>query len=102
MRLSYTTIIDYYFIMDKIILLAVFSAILFGVVKFVETKYFGEEKKGLKFVIRDSIIVFGTTAIVSFAFSYLNSHMNDFFNIVTETNHFIPTDAPVFTGTPDF
>jgi len=96
--------------MDKIIFLAILTAVLFGIVKFVEIKYMGsgsgsgsgEEKKGLKFIVRDSFIVFGATAVVCFVFEYFNIYVNDFFNVVTETNHFIPTDAPVFTGNPDF
>jgi hypothetical protein len=92
--------------MDKIIFLAILTAVLFGIVKFVEIKYvgsgMGEEKKGLKFIVRDSFIVFGATAVVCFVFDYFNIYVNDFFNVVTETNRFIPTDAPVFTGSPDF
>jgi len=88
--------------MDKIILLAIFTALLFGLVKFIEMKYVSEEKKGLKILIRESIIVFGVTALIAFIFENFNSQMNDFFNIVTDSNHVIPTDAPVFTGNPDF
>ena len=65
-------------------------------------KYLDQEVKPLKFLVRDSIIVFGSTLLSSYVFLYMNRSITDFFNVVTESKVLQTDTTQIFTGVPEF
>lgn len=88
--------------MDKVFIIAIFTTLLFSIVKFIEMRYLEKEKKPLKFFVRDVIIVFLSSIAAAFSFFYLENYISDFFNIVTETKTLNTNSTEIFTGVPEF
>ena len=89
--------------MEQVLLLTFAITILFFCLKIVEMKYLDKEVKPFKTVLRDTISVFVSSIVCSFAYFYFNKQINDFFHIITAT----PTlssaaNTPVFTDDPGF
>jgi hypothetical protein len=75
--------------MENIFLLSGIVALIFLIVKFMELRFVEKENKALKFLIRDSLLVY---------FCVLGGHfLYDQFRPVVKNGI-----TPVFTGTPDF
>lgn len=88
--------------MEKVFIVAIFATILFSIIKFIELRYLEKEQKPLKFVVRDTIIVFLSCLVSSFSFFYLENYISDFFNIVTETKTLNTNATQIFTDAPGF
>lgn len=88
--------------MDKVFIIAIFATLLFSIIKFIEMRYLEKEKKPLKFIVRDTIIVFLSSTVASFSFFYLENYISDFFNIVTETKTLNTNATQIFTDAPGF
>jgi len=93
-----------YFLLDmeNLFLIAIFTTILFVLAKIAEMKFVDKEWKPLRIIIRDAIIVFSSSLLASYGYSYMNGSFSDFLNIVTE-NKILKTDATqIFTDIPAF
>ena len=65
-------------------------------------RYLDKEKKPLKFIVRDTIIVFLSSTVATLSFFYLENYISDFFNIVTETKTLNTNATQIFTDAPGF
>jgi hypothetical protein len=88
--------------MEKVFVIAILTVALFCLAKMVEMKYLDQDVKPLKFLVRDSIIVFGSTLASAYIFLYMNSSITDFFNVVTENKILTSETTQIFTGVPEF
>ena len=77
--------------MENIFLISSFVSIIFLVLKFIEMRFIEKENKPLKYLIRDTILVY-FSIIVGF-------HIHQEVNPVLSSNLL---QTPVFTGSPDF
>ena len=88
--------------MEKIIIFAILSCILFCLLKFIEMKYLEKEFKPLKTIIRDAMIVFVSAFVSGYMILESGSYISEFFNVVTENKGLKLADAKIFTDTPGF
>ena len=88
--------------MDNLYLIAIFTTILFLVMKFIEMKYLEKEEKPLKDIIRDGIIVCISTIVASYGMDYSNTSITDFVNVITENKVMNADATQIFTDTPGF
>lgn len=89
--------------MDAMLIISVLVTVLFFVVKFVESRYLEKENpRPLKDIVRDTIIVLVSSLMGCFIYFNLNSKINEFFNIITETKVLTPESTMVFTDSPGF
>jgi hypothetical protein len=88
--------------MEKVLLLAVSITILFGIMKFVEMKYLDQKLKPLKDIIRDLVMVFGSSFVCSFGLIHYQQTFDDFLNVITNKSLSPIATTQVFTGNPDF
>ena len=80
-------------------------AVLFFLAKLVEMKWVEKEWKPMKFVIRDTLIVFVVSAIVVYAYTHLQGNLSEFMSVVTDTKSpgGMTGGAPeIFTDAPGF
>lgn len=88
--------------MDNLFLFAVFTTIVFCLLKLVQMKYLDKEFKPLKVMFRDATIVFMSAIVAAYGFFFMRGSISDFFNVVTE-NKMLHTDATqIFTDAPGF
>jgi hypothetical protein len=88
--------------MEKIFTVAVLVTFLFCLVKFIETKYFDEEMKPLKVMVRDALIVFMCAGAGSFVYFNLDGNLADFLNVITDTKTLSASATQIFTDEPGF
>jgi hypothetical protein len=88
--------------MENLFLFAIFTTILFVLMKLIEMKYLEKEFKPLKYIVRDAAIVFGSALGAAYGFFYMNGSISDFFNIVTENKTLNMETTQIFTDTPGF
>lgn len=79
--------------MNNIFLIAGIISVIFFIAKFLEMRYINNEPKPLKFLIRDSLLVYVSVVIGSFILEQLKPVIND---IV------IPETPLAFTDNPPF
>ena len=90
------------FIMENLFLFAIFTTVLFVLIKLVEMKYLEKEMKPLKYIVRDAIIVFGSALSASYGFFYMKGSISDFFDVVTENKTINIETTQIFTDAPGF
>jgi TctA family transporter len=76
--------------MDNIFVIAGIIALIFLIVKFIEMRFVEKESKPLKYLIRDSLLVYFSVIFGNFVFEQV-SPIGDNARV-----------TPVFTGNPDF
>jgi hypothetical protein len=88
--------------MENLFLFAIFTTAIFILLKTLEMKYLEEEMKPLKYMVRDSVIVFASAIAAAVLRFYIKGSLIDFLNVVTENK--IPNleATQVFTGEPGF
>jgi len=79
--------------MDNIFLLAGIISLIYFIGKFLEMRYIDKEPKPLKFLIRDSLLVYVSVVLGSFVIEQLKP-------VINETE--IPTAPLAFTDNPPF
>jgi hypothetical protein len=96
--------------MDTVFIFPILTSVLFFLIKLAEIRYFGggdgvgdDGKKPLKFIVRDTIMVFVSSLVVSYLMEYMNTYIADFFNVITD-NKVVPTavNTQIFTDQPNF
>jgi len=90
--------------MEKVILLSLFIVVFFLVFKVVEMKFVEKEWKPLKIIVRDTVMVFVASCLGGFIFLSLNTTIDDFFHVITETPALDVGggNTEIFTGNPEF
>lgn len=88
--------------MENVFVIAILTTFMFFVFKIVEMKYLEKEWKPLKFVVRDSLVVFIGSCIASMIFFHLDIYIHDFFNVVTDTKTLNSNATQIFTDAPGF
>ena len=76
--------------MDNIFVIAGIIALIFLILKFIEMRFVEKESKPLKYLIRDSLLVYFSVILGNFVFEQV-SPIGDNIRV-----------TPVFTGNPDF
>lgn len=90
--------------MENTFFVAGITTAIFAAFKFVEMRYIdkGNDKKPLKFFVRDVALVFVSALVAGLLFFNMNSQIGEFFNTITDAK-VIPSGAPqVFTDAPGF
>ena len=88
--------------MEQVFVVATIITVLFCLSKFIELRYLSDERKPLKDVVRDSIVVMVCAITGSYFYFQFSGYIADFFNIVTETRVLNPATTQVFTDVPNF
>ena len=90
--------------MEQVFIIAIATVIVFSIIKMIETKYLDKygDKKPLKLIVRDILIVFASSIVSSFGYFYFQNSIRDFFNIVTETPTLNTATTQIFTDAPGF
>jgi hypothetical protein len=88
--------------MEKVLIFAISITLAFGVFKFIEMKYIEDEIKPLKYFVRDAIMVFASSFVVSYLLLHYDKNITDLFSVVTDQKIFQPENTMVFTGEPEF
>ena len=86
--------------MEQLFIFAIFTTIMFVILKMIEMKYLEKEMKPLKYIVRDAVMVFSSAfGAAAFAF-YIKGSFSDFLNIVTENKVLQPEATQIFTDAP--
>lgn len=93
MRYLKLRIVKIYSNMDNIFLVAGIISVIFFIAKFLEMRYIDKEPKPLKFLIRDSLVVYVSVVSGSFIVEQLKP-------IINETE--VPLTTLAFTDNPPF
>lgn len=88
--------------MENLFLFAIFTTILFVLLKLAEMKYLEKEFKPLKYIVRDASIAFISALGAAYGFFYMKGSISDFFNIVTENKTLNMETTQIFTDLPGF
>ena len=88
--------------MEQMFVVSVMITCLFCLTKFFERRYMSDDKKPLKDVVRDSIVVMVCSLTGAYIYFQYSEYIGDFFNIVTETKVLNPATTQVFTDVPTF
>ena len=88
--------------MEEVFVVAVMITLTYCLSKYIECKYFSDEFKPLKDIVRDCLLVLICSVSGSYLYFYFQSHIKDFFNVVTETKVLNPANTQVFTDNPTF
>jgi hypothetical protein len=85
------------------IVVPIFISLLFFLAKFIEMKYINKEVKPLKFMIRDTLIVFVASVSSIFLYGRFQIPIQEFMNVVTNTKTTPMEIHPeIFTDNPGF
>ena len=84
--------------MEKTLFLVVIISVLFFFVKMIEMKYIEKEMKPLKYIVRDTIIVFLASFLPIYGFFSLNGPISEILGV--QDSNISPTQ--VFTDMPGF
>jgi Na+-transporting methylmalonyl-CoA/oxaloacetate decarboxylase beta subunit len=86
------------------LIVPIISAILFCLAKLLEMKYTDErETFALKYVVRDTIIIFAVTLVAIFIDSNIKLHFHTLLNLMTETKTLpLIGMTEIFTDQPNF
>jgi len=88
--------------MQQVAIVSFLITLFFCIFKFVETKYLEKEDVPLKKLVRDAIVVLICSILATTIFFNLEGHINDFFNIITDTKVLNANTTQIFTDTPGF
>jgi hypothetical protein len=90
--------------LDKVVVISGLITLFFCICKFVEMKFIEKEMKPVKFIIRDAAYVFASSFIGVFGFLNMNTSINDFMSVMTDSKNIDVTSGTtqIFTGEPGF
>ena len=88
--------------MEEVFVVATIITVSFCLSKFIETKYFMDEVKPLKDIVRDCLLVLMCSIAGSYFYFHFQTTIRDFFNVVTETKVLNHASTQVFTDSPSF
>jgi hypothetical protein len=79
--------------MDNIFFVAAIMSLIFFIIKFLEMRYVDKEPKPLKFLIRDSLVVYFSVVIGNFILGQVEPAINE---------TIVPSIPMAFTDNPPF
>ena len=88
--------------MEEVFVISIIITIVFCISKFVEMKYFQQDTKPMKEVVRDILLVFVACLSGGYIYFYFHGSIKDFFNVVTETKVLNAASTQIFTDEPGF
>jgi hypothetical protein len=90
--------------LDKVLLISSLITLFFCIFKFVEMKFVDKQMKPVKFIIRDAAYVFISSFVGVFGFLNMNTSLNDFMSVMTDSKNIDVTSGTtqIFTGAPEF
>jgi hypothetical protein len=88
--------------MQNLFLFAIYTTVFFCLAKLLEMKFIDEEIKPLKFLVRDTIVVFSAALIGSYGYLYTGSMFSNFMNFITESKIVEIQSPEIFTDKPAF
>jgi uncharacterized membrane protein len=88
--------------MEKTLILAGLVTFLFSLFKLLEMKYIDKEWKPIKYLVRESLIVFISSFVGTFIFLQSQGTFSDFINVITDNKSLDLKGTQVFTGDPEF
>lgn len=88
--------------MEQLFIVAIFTTLVFVILKMIEMKYLEDEMKPLKYVFRDAVMVFSSALGAAVFTFYIKGSLSDFLNIVTENKVLQPEATQIFTDSPGF
>lgn len=88
--------------MNPVFIIAGAITILYCLGKYVEIKYFTQDEKPMKEVVRDALMVLVASITGTYVFFNFQTYISDFFNVVTETKVLNVATTQVFTDVPAF
>jgi len=80
--------------MNNIFYISAIISISFFIIKFIEMRFIEKESKPLKFLLRDTLLVYFSVILGNFIIEQINPMLNDGSNSLTHT--------PIFTDNPGF
>lgn len=85
------------------VLVPVSIAAFFFIIKIVEMKYIHKEWKPLKYIIRDTLLIFVISLFITFLNNQYRTPIQEFVDVLTNTKSSAPIVHPeVFTDLPGF
>ena len=88
--------------MEEVFIITTIITLSFCFSKYIECKYFFEDIKPLKDIVRDCLLVMMCTVSGCYMYFYFQTSISDFFNVVTETKVLNNATTQVFTDNPTF
>jgi len=88
--------------MEQVFVITTIITLSFCLSKYVEYKYFTDNVKPMKDIVRDCLLVLLSAVSGSYVYFYFQSTISDFFNVVTETKVLSNAATQVFTDNPTF
>jgi len=88
--------------MEQVFVITTIITLSFCLSKYVEYKYFTDNVKPMKDIVRDCLLVLLSAVSGSYVYFYFQSTISDFFNVVTETKVLSNASTQVFTDNPTF
>lgn len=88
--------------MEEVFIIATIITLSFCLSKYIEYKYFTDDVKPMKDIVRDCLLVLMCTVSGSYVYFYFQTTIRDFFNVVTETKVLSNATTQVFTDNPTF
>ena len=98
-------ILVHYKTMEHYYVLPLVITLLYCVAKVIDSKYLNQEPdRPLKFVIRDAFWVLIGSLVATFAYVHLQTYIQEFMHVVTDTKVHVPVvgTTEIFTGDPGF
>jgi hypothetical protein len=88
--------------MEEVFIITAIITVSFCLSKYIEYKYFTEDIKPLKDIVRDCLLVLMCAVSGSYVYFHFQTTFSDFFNVVTETKVLNNATTQVFTDSPTF
>ena len=88
--------------MEDVFVITTIITLSFCLSKYIEYKYFTDDVKPLKDIVRDCLLVLMCAISGSYVYFYFQTTIRDFFNVVTETKVLSGDSTQVFTDNPTF
>lgn len=90
--------------MENIITVALLSALVYCVLKFLELKVFDKSKemRPLKYFVRDVFMVFASAFVGALMYFSMSYNIADFVNVITDTKTINTAATQIFTDAPGF
>lgn len=88
--------------MESFLIIALIISIIFSVIKVIESKVIDKKYPPVKYIIRDSVIVYCCAFLGIFGYSKINGSVADMMNIITDSKSMNLASTQVFTDEPGF
>lgn len=88
--------------MEKVIILAVLTTLVFGIFRVLEMKYIDKQWMPMKYVVRDIVMVFIASLVGSTVYFSMEVSLLEFFSVVTDNTQIAPISTQIFTDEPGF